>query len=60
VSFPSGSDLLRRGLQLARATGQPHYDVVHSEADDVEALVDALLASSYRIQVNPHVDREEQ
>lgn len=53
------SDLLDRGLQLWATGQQPHYDVVHSGADDVEALVDALLASSYRIQVNPHVDREE-
>lgn len=53
------SDLLDRGLQLWATGQQPHYDVVHSGADDVEALVDALLASSYRIRVNPHVDREE-
>lgn len=53
------SDLLERGLRLW-ATGQrPHYDVVHSEVDDVDLLVDSLVASPHRIRFNPHVDREE-
>lgn len=51
--------LLEHGLALA-ATGQPpHYDVVAGDSDDVELLVQALLAVPHRVLVNPYLDREE-
>jgi len=52
------ADLVGHGLELW-ATGQsPHYDVVHSR-NDLDALVEVMVATPHQVRSNPHVDREE-
>jgi hypothetical protein len=49
VLFRAG-DLYRSGLELWDTGQSPHYDVVH---EDVEELVDRLVACPHRIIRNP-------
>ena len=50
------SDLLARNLDLWDTGQSPHYDLVYQRGADVNALVDAVLATHSTTLINPHHD----
>ena len=49
-------DLTTQHLELWDTGQSPHYDVVYVRSDDLDALVNALLAAPNTIMINPHYD----
>jgi hypothetical protein len=50
------ASLLARGLELWDTGQSPHYDLVYLLAADVDALVDAVIATPCTTLINPHHD----
>jgi len=49
-------DLNAQGLELWDTGQAPQYDVVHMEADRLEALLEALIGTDRMTMINPHDD----
>lgn len=50
------ADLLAGGLELWDTGQSPHYDLVYARNVDVDALVDAVIATAATTLINPHHD----
>lgn len=50
------ADLLARGLELWDTGQSPHYDLVYVRDADVDALVDAVIATPATTLINVHHD----
>ena len=50
------ADLIDRGLELWDTGQSPHYDLVYLRGANVDALVDAVIATHSTTLINPHHD----